>query len=91
MIFLVPGLPMYCPPEEALMVPWLLQCRARQVHSFGDWAELQKSTLMAAFSRKGQYLQARSFKGLMQNIGQDQPTVLEQGRYGVAQGYREFA
>jgi len=47
-------------------------------------------TLIISFTQKGQYLQGRAFKGLMQNNGRDQPSVLEQGRYGVAQGYREF-
>jgi hypothetical protein len=45
---------------------------------------------MAAFAPKGEYLQARSFKGLEQNNCPDEPSVLEQGRYGVAQGYRDF-
>jgi hypothetical protein len=57
---------------------------------FCPLAELQKLTLMVSFAQKGQYLQGRAFKGLMQNNGRDQPSVLEQGRYGVAQGYREF-
>jgi len=48
------------------------------------------SVAAAAQSAAGLYLQGRAFKGLMQNNGRDEPSVLEQGRYGVAQGYREF-
>lgn len=46
---------------------------------------------MVTFAPKGEYLQARSFKGLERNNGPSEPSVLEQGRYGVAQGYEEFA
>ena len=36
-----------------------------------------------------QFLQARSFKGLETRIGQDAPSVLEQGRSGIARSYEE--
>lgn len=39
---------------------------------------------------EAQYLQGRTFRGLEQNLGQDKPSVLEQGRSGVAQGYSEL-
>lgn len=38
-----------------------------------------------------QFLQGRTFRGLEQNLGQDTPSVLEQGRSGVAQGYSELS
>ena len=36
-----------------------------------------------------QFLQARSFRGLETRIGQDAPSVLEQGRSGIARSYEE--
>ncbi|KAF8609001.1 diphthamide biosynthesis protein [Ceratobasidium sp. AG-I] len=35
------------------------------------------------------FLQARSFQGLEQRLGQDAPAVLEQGRSGIAKGYAD--
>lgn len=37
----------------------------------------------------GDFLQARSFQGLEQRLGQDAPAVLEQGRSGIAKGYAD--
>jgi len=36
----------------------------------------------------GEFLQTRSWQGLEQRIGRDEPSVLEQGRDGIAKGYR---
>lgn len=36
----------------------------------------------------GEFLQTRSWQGLEQRVGMDEPSVLEQGRDGVAKGYR---
>jgi len=41
-------------------------------------------------SAAGQFLQSRTFRGLEQNIGGDEPSVLEQGRSGIAKGYGEL-
>jgi len=40
-------------------------------------------------SAAGQFLQSRSFQGLETRIGQDSPSVLEQGRSGIARGYQD--
>lgn len=36
----------------------------------------------------GEFLQTRSWQGLEQRIDLDEPSVLEQGRDGIAKGYR---
>ena len=36
----------------------------------------------------GEFLQTRSWQGLEQRVGMDEPSVLEQGRDGIAKGYR---
>ncbi|KAF9074276.1 putative diphthamide synthesis protein-domain-containing protein, partial [Rhodocollybia butyracea] len=40
-------------------------------------------------SAAGQFLQSRSYQGLDPRLGQDMPSVLEQGRSGIARGYEE--
>ncbi|KAH9942803.1 putative diphthamide synthesis protein-domain-containing protein [Amylocystis lapponica] len=40
-------------------------------------------------SAAGQFLQNRTFRGLETRIGEDAPSVLEQGRSGVARGYAD--
>ena len=35
------------------------------------------------------YLQSRSFQGLEARIGEDGPSILEQGRSGIARGYAD--
>ncbi|KAI9058971.1 diphthamide biosynthesis protein [Trametes sanguinea] len=40
-------------------------------------------------SAAAQFLQARSFRGLETRIGQDAPSILEQGRSGIARGYTD--
>ncbi|CAL1702605.1 unnamed protein product [Somion occarium] len=40
-------------------------------------------------SAAGQFLQNRTFRGLETRIGEDAPSVLEQGRSGIARGYRD--
>ncbi|KAL6303602.1 diphthamide biosynthesis protein [Sparassis latifolia] len=40
-------------------------------------------------SAAAQYLQNRTFRGLEVNNGQDAPSVLEQGRSGIAKGYQD--
>ncbi|KAJ1304766.1 hypothetical protein OPQ81_005903 [Rhizoctonia solani] len=36
-----------------------------------------------------EFLHSRSFQGLEQRLGQDEPAVLEQGRSGIAKGYQD--
>ena len=36
---------------------------------------------------KALYLQSRSFRGLETRVGEDAPSILEQGRSGIARGY----
>jgi diphthamide biosynthesis protein 2 len=38
---------------------------------------------------KGEFLQARSYQGLETRVGEDAPSVLEQGRSGIARGYQD--
>jgi hypothetical protein len=45
------------------------------------------SPLTIIFS--GQFLLQRTYQGLDMRIGQDAPSVLEQGRSGVARGYQD--
>lgn len=33
------------------------------------------------------FLQTRTFKGLEQRLGEDAPSVMEEGRSGIARGY----
>ncbi|KAI0350265.1 diphthamide biosynthesis protein [Trametes cingulata] len=40
-------------------------------------------------SAAAQFLQSRSFRGLETRIGQDPPSLLEQGRSGIARGYAD--
>ncbi|KAI0315496.1 putative diphthamide synthesis protein-domain-containing protein [Amylostereum chailletii] len=40
-------------------------------------------------SAAGEFLQTRTFKGLEMRAGQDAPSVLEQGRSGIARGYAD--
>ena len=35
------------------------------------------------------YLQSRSFRGLETRVGEDAPSILEQGRSGIARGYMD--
>lgn len=37
----------------------------------------------------GEFLQSRSYRGLESRIGEDAPSVLEQGRSGIARGYQD--
>lgn len=37
----------------------------------------------------GQFLQNRTYQGLDPRVGQDEPSILEQGRSGIARGYGE--
>jgi diphthamide biosynthesis protein 2 len=37
----------------------------------------------------GQFLQKRSYQGLETRVGQDAPSLLEQGRSGIARGYKD--
>jgi len=40
-------------------------------------------------SAAGQFLQARTYQGLEANVGRDVPSILEQGRNGIARGYQD--
>lgn len=37
----------------------------------------------------GQFLQQRSYQGLEVRLGEDAPSILEQGRSGIARGYQD--
>lgn len=37
----------------------------------------------------GQFLQQRTYQGLDMRLGEDSPSVLEQGRSGIARGYQD--
>lgn len=37
----------------------------------------------------GQFLQTRTYQGLEARVGEDTPSVLEQGRSGIARGYQD--
>lgn len=37
----------------------------------------------------GEFLKQRTFKGLEQRLGEDVPSILEQGRTGIARGYQD--
>jgi len=41
-------------------------------------------------SAAGQFLQGRTFRGLEQKLGEHSPSILEQGRSGIAKGYGEL-
>ncbi|KAF9519204.1 hypothetical protein BS47DRAFT_1288643 [Hydnum rufescens UP504] len=41
-------------------------------------------------SAAGQFLQGRTYRGLEQNLGEHPPSILEQGRSGIAKGYGEL-
>jgi hypothetical protein len=43
--------------------------------------------LSESSSHKGEFLQSRTFRGLETRTGLDPPSVLEQGRSGIARGY----
>jgi diphthamide biosynthesis protein 2 len=38
-------------------------------------------------SLKGEFLQSRTFRGLETRAGLDPPSLLQQGRIGIARGY----
>ncbi|RDB21855.1 Diphthamide biosynthesis protein 2 [Hypsizygus marmoreus] len=40
-------------------------------------------------SAAGQFLQTRTYQGLETRVGEDAPSVLEQGRSGIARGYQD--
>lgn len=42
-----------------------------------------------ADSAAGQFLQQRSYQGLEVRLGEDAPSILEQGRSGIARGYQD--
>ncbi|PCH34780.1 diphthamide biosynthesis protein [Wolfiporia cocos MD-104 SS10] len=42
-----------------------------------------------ADSAAGEFLQTRTFRGLETRIGEDAPSLLEQGRSGIARGYQD--
>ncbi|KAF8804169.1 diphthamide biosynthesis protein [Phlegmacium glaucopus] len=49
----------------------------------------QDSAVAQLDSAAGQFLQQRTYQGLDMRIGQDAPSVLEQGRSGIARGYQD--
>lgn len=81
--------PMYWLPDP-LTILCRLRTKARQVHGFIRPRNLAVY-LRAIVVLLAQFLQGRTFRGLEQNLGQDTPSVLEQGRSGVAQGYSELS
>ncbi|KAF9267126.1 diphthamide biosynthesis protein [Marasmius fiardii PR-910] len=81
----------------------LVTGKYRHARRFGGSIEPDNDTSSALVSRKnqngtlikvsddaaGQFLQSRSFQGLEMRLGEDAPSVLEQGRSGIARGYGE--
>jgi len=49
----------------------------------------QDSAVVQSDSAAGQFLQQRTYQGLDIRLGQDAPSMLEQGRSGVARGYQD--
>lgn len=49
---------------------------------------LPDSMLLKPNCVSGEFLQTRSWQGLEQRLDMDEPSVLEQGRDGIAKGYR---
>ncbi|TFY68798.1 hypothetical protein EVJ58_g804 [Rhodofomes roseus] len=47
------------------------------------------SVAVLADSAAGQFLQNRTFRGLETRVGKDAPSILEQGRSGIARGYAD--
>ena len=41
------------------------------------------------FPHEGEFLQSRTFRGLETRAGLDPPSVLQQGRSGIARGYED--
>lgn len=49
----------------------------------------QQNTIAKMETAAGEFLNNRSWQGLEQNLGMDEPAILEKGRMGIAKGYRE--
>ncbi|KAF7329083.1 2-(3-amino-3-carboxypropyl)histidine synthase subunit 2 [Mycena kentingensis (nom. inval.)] len=49
----------------------------------------QETSLALADSAGAHFFQDRTFRGLEARVGQDEPSVLEQGRSGIAKGYQD--
>ncbi|KAJ7749068.1 putative diphthamide synthesis protein-domain-containing protein [Mycena maculata] len=49
----------------------------------------QDTAVALVDSAAAQFLQERSFRGLEARVGEDAPSVLEQGRSGIARGYED--
>ncbi|KAF8152245.1 putative diphthamide synthesis protein-domain-containing protein [Crassisporium funariophilum] len=49
----------------------------------------QDNAVATLDSAAGQFLQQRTYQGLDMRIGEDAPSVLEQGRSGIARGYQD--
>ena len=56
-------------------------------HAGGISGSLPLSPFTNSFP--GQFLHERSYQGLDRRIGQDAPSLLEQGRSGIAKGYKD--
>ncbi|KAL1743806.1 putative diphthamide synthesis protein-domain-containing protein [Schizophyllum fasciatum] len=79
----------------------LVTGKYRQARRFGG--EQEQDANGSALSRPAEYalakmgdsaalqhLQSRSYQGLEQRVGEDAPSLLEQGRSGIARGYSEI-
>lgn len=55
----------------------------------GSSIHIPSLTLANALTFTADFLQTRTFKGLEQRLGQDAPSVLEEGRSGIARGYHD--
>jgi diphthamide biosynthesis protein 2 len=73
-----------CPPRS--------RSHNRNTQGYRWWCALFSlcdlpDALAESSSRKGEFLQSRTFRGLETRTGLDPPSVLQQGRSGIARGY----
>lgn len=77
----------------------LMTGRYRHAKRYGDTLSIDSQALVArngdsAIARlpdsaAGDFLQTRAYRGLDMRVGEDSPSVLEQGRVGIASGYTD--
>ncbi|KAK0234573.1 putative diphthamide synthesis protein-domain-containing protein [Armillaria nabsnona] len=77
----------------------LITGRYRHAKRYGDTLSIDSQALVARNgdssiarlpnSAAGDFLQTRAYRGLDMRVGEDSPSVLEQGRIGIASGYTD--
>ncbi|SJL06508.1 related to Diphthamide biosynthesis protein 2 [Armillaria ostoyae] len=77
----------------------LITGRYRHAKRYGDTLSIDSQALVARNgdssiarlpdSAAGDFLQTRAYRGLDMRVGEDSPSVLEQGRVGIASGYTD--